>query len=66
MSLKVGDLVKLHPEESVLMPQRSKHLPGLVVAIDDSTMPRTIVVLWNGNREPEEEYEDGLILIERK
>ena len=64
--VEVGDLVKLHPEESVLMPQHNRDLPGLVVGVDESTIPRTIVVLWNGNREPEEEYEDGLILIERK
>ena len=64
--LKIGDLVKLHPHESVLMPRHNRDLPGLVVALDDSTIPTTVLVLWNGNREPEEEYEDGLILIERK
>ena len=66
MSLKVGDLVKLHPHESVLMPQHNRELPGLVLSLDESTEPRTVLVLWNGNREPEEEYEDGLILIKRK
>ena len=61
--MKPGDLVKLHPDESVLMPVWQRDLPGLVLSVDDTTEPASVVVLWNGNREPEEEYADGLILI---
>lgn len=61
--MKVGDLVKLHPEETKLMSISEAQLPGLVLEVSDKTEPRTVVVLWNGNSEPEEEFEDGLILI---
>lgn len=61
--MKVGDLVKLHPEEAALLPVWQRELPGLVLSVDDSTEPASCVVLWNGNREPEEEYSDGLVLV---
>ena len=61
--MKVGDLVKLHPDETKLMSPLEADLPGLILNISDKTAPRTVTVLLNGNPEIEEEYEDGLILI---
>ncbi len=63
--LKAGDLVRLHPTETMLMGLADKLRLGLVVSVDDRTKPRTLSVLWNGSSEPDEEYEDGLILINK-
>jgi hypothetical protein len=40
-----------------------RHRVGLVVEVRAETQPRTISVLWHGDRESYEEYEDGLILF---
>lgn len=61
--VKVGDLVRLHPRECALMSILESELPGLVMAVSEETEPRTVTVLWHGNPEAEEEYEDGLILV---
>ena len=63
--LRAGDLVRLHPTETILMGLADKLRLGLVVKEGNTTSPRTISVLWNGSSEPDEEYEDGLILINK-
>jgi len=63
--VRVGDLVRLHPHETMLMGFEDKNRVGLVVGEDFDTVPRTLSVLWNGSAEPDEEYEDGLILINK-
>ena len=63
--VKVGDLVRLHPHETMLMGLDDKLRVGLVLGEDPTTVPRTLSVLWNGSAEPDEEYEDGLILINK-
>lgn len=61
--MKVGDLVRLHPHETMLMGLEDKLRVGLVVGEDATTVPRTLSILWNGCDESDEEYEDGLVLV---
>ena len=63
VQIKIGDLVRLHPDESKMMGFDDRHRVGLVVEVRGETQPRTISVLWHGDRESYEEYEDGLILF---
>jgi len=61
--VKVGDLVRLHPHETMLMGLEDKLRVGLVLEVLYQTKPPIISVLWHGCREPDEEYGDGLILV---
>ena len=61
--MKVGDLVRLHPQETILMPPHERERVGLVMAIRDNTIPETLNILWAGTSEPEEEYCDGVVLV---
>ena len=61
--VKVGDLVRLHPTETMLMGLEDKLRVGLVLEVLSQTKPPIISVLWHGCHEPDEEYEDGLILV---
>ena len=71
--MKVGDLVKLHPQESILMPRHERERVGLIMSVDKCPLPAepgawrsqpaTFHVLWAGTSEPEPEYEDGVVLV---
>ena len=61
--MKVGDLVRLHPQETILMPPHERQRVGLVMSIRDNTIPETLNILWAGSPEPEEEYCDGVVLV---
>ena len=61
--MKPGDLVKLHPEEAVLMAPYEKERVGLVMGVDGRTTPDTLHILWAGSEEPEPEYCDGVVLV---
>lgn len=61
--MKVGDLVKLHPEESIMLSQHDRLRVGLVVEIYESRNGTDVHVLWSNDTEPDIEYEDGLIVV---
>ena len=62
MPVKVGDLVRLHHSLRGCEFVRQDNV-GLVLSVSGDTLPRSIVVLWNGEEEPHEEYEDGLEVV---
>ena len=61
--MKVGDLVKLHPQESILLTQHDRNRVGLVVDVYEGLNGTDIHVLWSNDTEPDIEYEDGLIVV---
>mgnify|MGYP001296879329 CR=1 FL=1 len=67
MPVKVGDLVKLHSSLKDFTSPGAGFMQqdnvGLVLSVSGETLPRSIVVLWNGEKEPHEEYEDGLEVV---
>lgn len=60
--LRVGDLVCLRADVLSTIGPDLQNL-GLITAISDDTIPRTVSVLWQGLKEPHEEYEDGLVTV---
>ena len=61
--MKVGDLVKLHPQESILLAQHDRNRVGLAVDVYEGLNGTDIHVLWSNDTEPDIEYEDGLIVV---
>ena len=61
--MKVGDLVKLHPQESMLLHPSIRNRIGLVVDIYEGLNGTDVHVLWSNDTEPDIEYEDGLIVV---
>lgn len=61
--MKIGDLVKLCPERGWVIEAGERDLVGLVVDIQDDTIPRTITVTWGGNKGTDVGYEDGLVVV---
>jgi hypothetical protein len=63
--MKVGDLVKLHPQEAILLPVWQRSRLGIIVDVYESKHGTDLHVLWSGDTESDFEYEDGVVVVSK-
>ena len=63
--MKVGDLVKLHPQEAILLPVCQRDRVGIIVDVYESYNGTDLHVLWSGDTQSDIEYEDGVVVVSR-
>jgi hypothetical protein len=63
--VKVGDLVKLHPNEAMLLPVWQRDRLGIIVEVYESMNGCDLHVLWSGDTQTDIEYEDGVVVVSK-